>query len=275
MIKPLATVAALCGAVLLAGCGGGGADNQQINQIQAKSLSYGKPGEIYIAGVYMRADMKVATGACQNPTWSARSTPELMLLNCTVSATGEQPLNITGSNGQVIYKSVITVAQPQVTMVTSLGNVVLELNPTVTPGTVNNFLAYVNSGYYNNTLFHRVNAGFVAQGGGYTAGLIKKPGQTAPIALETNKGLSNTRSSLAMARTTAADSATSEFYINLVDNPSLDYISDDRPGYAVFGKVVQGMDVVDAIAAVPTSVVNSEINVPITDVVIKVALQTK
>lgn len=272
MMKPLVAV---CCTVLLASCGGGGADNQQINQIQAKSLAYGKQAEIYIAGVYMRADMTVATGACKNPTWSAQSVPELMLLNCTVTATGEQPIAITGSNGQVLYKSVITVAPPQVTMVTSLGNVVMELNPTLAPASVNNFLAYVNNGYYNSTLFHRVNPGFVAQGGGYTAGLIKKPGQIAPIALESNKGLSNSRSSLAMARTTAANSATSEFYINLVDNPSLDYLSDDRPGYAVFGKVVQGMDVMDTIGGVPTGIVNGELNVPITDIVIKLALQTK
>ena len=272
MMKPFT---ATCCLMLLASCGGGSADNQQINEMQVKSLAYGNQAAIYFAGVFMRADMTVATGACKNPTWNAQSTPGLMLLNCTITATGEQPIAITGSNGQVIYKSVITVSQPQVTMVTTKGTIVMELNPTVAPVSVNNFLAYAKGSYYNNTLFHRVIPGFVAQGGGYTTGLVQKAGQNEPIALESNKGLFNTRSALAMARTTAADSATSEFYINLVDNPSLDYISDDRPGYAVFGQVVQGMDVVDAIGAAATSTVNGVQNVPTTEVTIQYAAQTK
>ena len=134
---------------------------------------------------------------------------------------------------------------------------------------------YVNAGYYKDTLFHRVIAGFVIQGGGYTTGMVKKAGQGAPIALESNKGLSNTRSTLAMARTSDPNSATSEFFINLVDNPSLDYLSVASPGYAVFGTVVKGMDVVDAIAALPTGTVNGIADIPTTEVTISSALQTQ
>lgn len=271
MMKQL--VAAGC-AVLLGSCGGG-SDNQQINQVQVKTLAYGKQAVIYVAGIYLRADMTAATGACQNPTFSSQSVPDLAILNCTVTAIGEQPITITGSNGQVLYKGTLTVPQPQVALLTSMGNIVLELNAVAVPVTVNNFLAYVNRGYYNNTLFHRVIPGFVAQAGGYTAGMVKKDGQSAPIALESNKGLLNSISSVAMARTTAANSATSEFYINLADNPSLDYQSEASPGYAVFGKVVQGMAVVDAIGALPTDTVNGFANVPTSDVTIKFAVQTQ
>lgn len=262
---------------LLTGCGGGSAeDNQQITQVQAKTLRYGQQAVIQVAGQYLRADMTAETGLCKNPVFNtAQSVPGLAVLNCSVTTTGVQAITITGSNGQTLYKGSLTVPQPRVAVVTSMGSVVLELNPAAAPVTVGNFLSYANSGYYKNTLFHRVIAGFVAQGGGYTAGLVKKPGQLAPIALESNKGLLNSRSSLAMARTSAPNSATSEFFINLVDNPTLDYESEAKPGYAVFGKVVQGMDIVDAIAAVPTAAVDGLANVPVTDVTINLVLQTQ
>ena len=149
------------------------------------------------------------------------------------------------------------------------------LNPGTAPITVKNFLSYVKSGYYSNTLFHRVIPGFVAQAGGYTTGMVRKPGQLEPIELESNKGLSNVRGTLAMARTNVANSATSEFFINVVDNLFLNYKDPTNPGYAVFGTVVQGMDVVDAIAAEPTAVVNGFADVPLTDVTISMALQSK
>lgn len=262
---------------LLTGCGGGSAeDNQQITQVQAKTLRYGQQAVIQVAGQYLRADMTAETGLCKNPVFNtAQSVPGLAVLNCSVTTTGVQAITITGSNGQTLYKGSLTVPQPRVAVVTSMGSVVLELNPAAAPVTVGNFLSYANSGYYKNTLFHRVIAGFVAQGGGYTTGLVKKPGQLSPIALESNKGLLNSRSSLAMARTSVPNSATSEFFINLVDNPTLDYESEAKPGYAVFGKVVQGMDIVDAIAAVPTAAVDGLANVPVTDVTINLVLQTQ
>jgi peptidyl-prolyl cis-trans isomerase A (cyclophilin A) len=167
------------------------------------------------------------------------------------------------------------VPKPQVTMFTSKGTVVLELDPTTAPISSNNFLSYVSKGFYTSTLFHRVIAGFMVQGGGYTKGLVKKTGQAAAIELESNKGLSNLRGTLAMARTNDFNSATSEFFINVVDNTFLDYKNIANPGYAVFGKVVQGMDVVDAIVAEPTGVFNGTNDVPLTDVVISLALQTQ
>ena len=141
--------------------------------------------------------------------------------------------------------------------------------------TVNNFLTYVSQGFYKGTLFHRVIPGFVIQAGGYSSGMIKKTGQAAPIALETNRGLSNLRGTVAMARTNIANSATSEFYVNLVNNTSLDFINVSNPGYAVFGTLIQGMDTADSIALEPTGVFGGSADVPLNEVAIMLALQVK
>lgn len=272
------TTALLAISAALSACGGGASteDNQQIASVTVRTLAYSRQAVLFVSGTYLRADMKAATGACKDPVFNmAQSTPQLAVLNCTVTATGEQPLSITGTNGRVLYTGTVTVPQPQVELVTSQGNVVLELNPAAAPVSVNNFLSYTSSGFYTNTLFHRVIAGFVVQGGGYTKGLVKKADQLAPIVLESNNGLSNTRGTLAMARTNVPNSATSEFYVNLVDNRSLDYQSPANPGYAVFGKVVSGLDVIDKIAALPTASVSGFANVPTTDVTLELALQIR
>lgn len=260
---------------LLSACGGGGDFAPVITQMKAQSLRYGQSATIDIAGLYLRNDMVADTGTCSNPSFSLASTPDHAVLNCKVTATGPLPILIRAANGAVLFSTTLTVLQPQVTMITSKGNIVMELYPAQVPTTVNNFLSYVRSGFYTNTLFHRVIAGFVVQGGGYTTGMVKKTGQLSPIALESNKGLLNTRSTVAMARTDAPDSATSEFFVNLADTPTLDYQSEASPGYAVFGKVVKGMEVVDAIAAEPTAVFNGIADVPTADVTLSFAIQSQ
>ncbi len=144
-------------------------------------------------------------------------------------------------------------AGPRVRLVTTMGAIVIELEPDRAPRTVANFLAYVREGFYDGTVFHRVVPGFVIQGGGFTASLERKPTHP-PIPNEAAaSGLANRRGTVAMARTADPDSATSQFYINLRDNPALD----PRPGsagYCVFGRVVEGMDVVDRIGGVRTHV---------------------
>lgn len=147
-----------------------------------------------------------------------------------------------------------SLVDPQVTFQTSLGNFVMELAPDQAPATVANMLAYVNSDYYNGTVFHRVVPGFVVQGGGYTTGYVPKVPEYAPIALESNNGLSNLQGTVAMARTSAPDSATSQFFVNLVDNGTdkLDYQSASKPGYAVFGKVISGWATINVIASIQT-----------------------
>lgn len=152
---------------------------------------------------------------------------------------------------------------------TTAGSFVLRLRPDQAPQTVRNFLHYVNKGYYAGTLFHRVIPGFMIQGGGFTKDMEKKP-TDAPVKNESNNDLHNNRGTIAMARTADPDSATSQFFINLVDNHYLDS-KNGQPGYTVFGKVIRGMGVVDSIAKVPTTTKGSYQNVPVTPVVIQSA----
>lgn len=157
----------------------------------------------------------------------------------------------------------------QVKVDTNMGSFVIELNAKAAPKTVENFLAYVKSGFYKNTLFHRVIPNFMIQGGGFVMGMEEKDTR-APIALESRNGLSNVRGTIAMARTNDPNSATSQFFINVRDNRFLDANqAQDGNGYAVFGKVVSGMSTVDAIARVKTHSVGYYDDVPIRDVVIK------
>lgn len=149
----------------------------------------------------------------------------------------------------------------------------LELNPTAAPLSVDNFLKYVNSGFYTGTIFHRVIPNFVVQAGGFTSGLTQMTPSFGPITLESNNGLKNLKGTLAMARTSDPNSATSQFYVNLVDNTSLDFVSSANPGYAVFGKVSSGLDVINAIGALPTGTSkdmagNNMADVPTTEVTI-------
>jgi cyclophilin family peptidyl-prolyl cis-trans isomerase len=151
---------------------------------------------------------------------------------------------------------------------TNYGAIAVQLAPEKAPLTVANFLTYVNEGFYSNTLFHRVIAGFMIQGGGFTPDLLQKATH-APIKLESNNGLPNVRGSIAMARTNVADSATSQFFINSVNNAFLNYKDVANPGYAVFGQVLEGMEVVDAISAVATSKAAATKDVPLQPVLIK------
>ena len=156
---------------------------------------------------------------------------------------------------------------PQVKLATSLGDIVLELDPAKAPKTVANFLQYVQDKHYDGTVFHRVIDGFMVQGGGFTADMAQKPTR-APIALEASSGLKNDSYTVAMARTGNPDSATSQFFINVKDNAMLNAPQPDGHGYAVFGKVVQGKDVVDKIRAVPTGRKGGMSDVPTTPVTI-------
>jgi peptidyl-prolyl cis-trans isomerase A (cyclophilin A) len=260
----------------LLGCGGGSEFPPVVTGVKPQSLSYGRLATIYIGGKDLRSSMVVETnGNCTNPTFASSSTTDLLVLNCQARVVGDFPLVVKSAEGAVIYTSTLTVPKPQVTLITANGGISLELNQALAPITVDNFLSYVAKGYYSNTLFHRVIPGFVAQGGGYTSGMVKKAGQLAPIVLESNNGLSNIRASVAMARTNVANSATSEFFINLVDNLSLDYKNSGSPGYAVFGSVVQGMALVDAMAQQPTGVINGFADVPLNEILISMVLQTQ
>jgi len=161
-------------------------------------------------------------------------------------------------------------ANPQVELKTNQGIIVIELAADKAPKTVENFLQYTKDGFYNGTIFHRVIDGFMIQGGGFEAGMKEKPTR-APIQNEAKNGLKNVVGSIAMARTRDPHSASAQFFINLKDNGFLDYPGQDGWGYAVFGKVVQGMDVVQKIAKVGTGNAGMHQNVPTTPVVIESA----
>jgi cyclophilin family peptidyl-prolyl cis-trans isomerase len=163
---------------------------------------------------------------------------------------------------------------PRVRLVTTLGDIVFELNQTKAPKTVENFLTYVNDGFYNGTIFHRVIDGFMIQGGGFTQDLQKKP-TGAPVENEANNGLKNMNGTVAMARTNDPHSATAQFFINVTNNGFLDFRSASPRGwgYAVFGKVIEGMEVVDAIRRTATGSGGPfRKDVPVTPIVIQSAM---
>ena len=264
----------LATAGLLAGCGGGGGDpGAPASVVTASSTStamYGKSMLVSLTGSNLDQGLSLTSTGCRDfvrstsaPNISSASTA---YYTCTTTGVGALQVNVArASDASTAATVAYTVAVPQVTVTINTGlpgisgSFVITLAPDKTPATVNNFLAYVNSGYYNGTVFHRHGRDnalqpFVLQGGGY-AGPIAAGGAlptakaaSAPVALEVGKGLSNLRFSVAMARTGALDSATSQFFINLVDNVFLDT---SGGGYAVFGTITTGTAFVTTMTTQP------------------------
>ena len=261
----------LAAAAYLSGCGGGGSDAggppPQVSSFSASTARYSETLLITLSGNNLDQALTLSSAACKNFARGTAapfiSTATLAYYTCTVSGVGNQTIAVSG--GGITAATVpFSVATPEVTMLVNngagvSGTLVIALRPQEAPLTVDNFLAYVKSGFYNNTVFHRhgrtaASTPFVLQGGGYAAPLLSatrfplpKPTGT-PIALEAGRGLSNLRYTLAMARTNELNSATSEFFINTVDNAFLDT---SGGGYAVFGTVTTGTTLVDAMVAAP------------------------
>lgn len=170
-----------------------------------------------------------------------------------------------------MFAMALPVSAQKVLLATSEGDITLELDASKAPRTVANFLQYVKSGHYDGTVFHRVINDFMIQGGGFTPEMAQKP-TLSPIPLESRNGLSNRAGTIAMARTSVPDSATAQFFINVKDNTFLDAAqSRDGQGYAVFGRVVAGMDIVNRIKAAPTTTRGPHQNVPATPILIRKA----
>jgi peptidyl-prolyl cis-trans isomerase A (cyclophilin A) len=205
---------------------------------------------------------ETVTAPTNGSTLSETATTE----TATTAGTPSSAPQVGGSTGTTFPGG----KKPVVVIDTSMGQITLELEPAKAPITVQNFLTYVRADFYDGTIFHRVIPGFMIQGGGFTPDLQEKPTR-APIKNEAANGLTNKRGTIAMARTQQVDSATSQFFINVADNATLDHTSDSPQefGYAVFGRVTQGMDVVDKIVTVPTTTKGPYENVPVTPVVIK------
>lgn len=259
MLRTWRAIAAMLAAATAAtACGGSNnGDQPTVNGMVATTAAYGLTAVWTISGLNLDKGVvfNIADGSCEGLTEIGEGSAFQRVFGCEVASLGELIGEVRRSDGGFLASLRVIVPQPVVRLTTSLGNIDLELDPGKAPVTVDNFLTYVNGSFYNNTIFHRVIKDFVIQGGGYTPSdpdpAAKEPTQPA-IALESNNGLSNLRGTLAMARAAEPASATSQFYINVVDNPSLDYRSEAEPGYAVFGRVIAGLDVVDAINVVPT-----------------------
>lgn len=261
-------------------------------ELQLSSLKYNQTATLLVPTTSQADTVAVTSGQCGSMVVAAATYDKARAVTCTVSATGSATFSATvtsGSSTQTFTKTT-TVPEPQVTVKTSQGDFVIELNPTAAPLTVKNFLNHVTS-FYANTLFHRVegasatNSNYVVQAGGFTTGMTAKTALVSNLTLETSAtSPKNLKYSVGMARSTAANSGTSQFYVNLRDNPGFDYVSSTQPGYAVFGTVVSGTDTIDKIAAQPThdvttygagNVANTFHNVPVTDITITSTTQTQ
>jgi cyclophilin family peptidyl-prolyl cis-trans isomerase len=256
---------------------GGWSGGDPITSITATNFKYGQLATLTLTGNALDNVIKLSSDKCLSVTLGAIESSSVRHATCIVAATGPIEFTVKSNADYTVYSTSLTAPEPQVTLVTTLGTVVMELNPTAAPITVKTFLSYVNQSpsFYKDTLFHRVISGFMAQGGGFTTGLVQKTDLSSAITLESQNGLQNVRGSVAMARTSVANSATSQFFVNLVDNAFLNYANASSPGYAVFGKVVSGMDVIDKMATQPTQTVGSNQNVPITDITITSATQSQ
>jgi cyclophilin family peptidyl-prolyl cis-trans isomerase len=285
-VPALAAGAAL---VLLTACGGGGGGSTPApaaNQAPTAVAKLSGEAVLYGTTVFDTTGTADPDGTIASRNWNYGDGQTGTVDNHVYAATGNYTATLTVTDNQNATASTsvaVTVAKCSVAgthaaslspfttlcVQTSLGEMVFELFAAQAPVTVANFLKYVDDGFYSGTLFHRVIANFVVQGGGYTAGMVAKTPTYAPIVLESNNGLSNRQYTLAMARTSVADSATSQFYVNLVDNLFLDYSTSvaGPNGYAVFGQVLfSGTATVDAIGRVATNAAN---DVPLKDVILR------
>jgi len=194
-----------------------------------------------ILAYFAAASLIVTAAACSNSHPTADSSGSEEAASASAANTGAESTDTNGSKTDTVV------------IKTSKGDITVELNREKAPITVENFLSYADKGFYDGTIFHRVIPGFMIQGGGFDTAYKKKPAGP-PIKNEAGNGLTNDNGTIAMARTSVVDSATSQFFINVVDNRFLNHKSDraNEYGYAVFGKVVKGSDVVKSIAATPT-----------------------
>jgi peptidyl-prolyl cis-trans isomerase A (cyclophilin A) len=275
---------ALAAALMLVSCGGGGQCYVCVTDIQVDRLSYSQTSNFKIIGTVLSAGtaLNLSADKCSSITVLNTSTNTEVNVSCTVNATGSLTFQAKDTSGTSLLIKTLTVPEPQVTLVTTLGTLVLELNPTAAPLSVSNFLQYVHDGFYTNTLFHRVanlsgnGVPQIAQGGAYTA-TAEQTGVRAAIANEGSNGLTNVRGTIAMARTMAMNSATSQFYFNVTNNAAS--LGQTGNEYAVFGKLTQGLTVLDAIgnSATGASVIagNALATRPLVDIVLQSVTQTQ
>lgn len=256
---------------VLTACGGGGGGTH----VTHSTPMFGKLVSFTVVGPNLDKGITFTAPGCASVAEQAGGTATERVYTCKPSIVGNLTVTVTGG-GTVLRTITVFVPQPQMTISTRINGVsqpgiVVELYPSNAPLSVNNILEYVNAGFYSNLIFHRVVPNFVVQGGGFSPEMVQASTR-APIKLEVPNGLSNLRGTVAMARTAEANSATSQFFINTADNLTLDTVGG---GYAVFGKVISGMETVDAISAVPRSTVEGAEEEPAVTVLISSVTQTQ
>ena len=266
----------VCTAVL-AGCGGSSPlPTAEVTDIQANQLKYGQPTQFTITGNLLDNEINLSVQNCKGLAIVAGGTSTSKSVSCTINSVGAGAVSLEAKSvdGLTLKSVSFDVPNPQVTLVTNLGTLKLELNPTAAPLTVGNFLQYVNDKFYDNTIIHRIvtSSIFVAQGGWLTPAPVVQAGQRAAIALEVGKGLSNLKGSIAMARSSDLNSATSQFYFNLADNTGLDTANG---GYAVFGKIISGIEVLDEMLKIKTTAAYGLADFPVSSVMVLSASQTQ
>jgi len=260
--------------LLLVACSGGGQDpSPVVSEVQVDQLRYGQTSTFKLLGVNLKQDFQVSITQCMNLQVLPGGTDLEQHVSCRPNKVGTLEVTPKTMQGVAMLVQAFEIPNPQVKMSTNFGDLWIELNPNAAPVTVDNFLKYVNANFYNATVFHRLIPQFVIQGGWLNSEMFEKPGASGSIVLESNSGLKNTRGSIAMARGSNPNSATTQFYFNLVDNPKLDYQNEGSPGYAVFGKIVNGLGVLDIMTQISTASLYGLDNVPTSNIRINSAVQ--
>jgi peptidyl-prolyl cis-trans isomerase A (cyclophilin A) len=242
-------------AALLVACGGGD-PTTRVTNAQASNTRYGQTMTLSVSGSGLNAEglQLVTEGAACTGSKRTSMLEYQGAFTCLIEGTGPLQAVLRNAEGAELARVEAFIAEPRVLMTvtqgTRSGSFILELDPKAAPATVLNFIRYINAGFYTNTIFHRVLAGQLAQGGQFIADLSLRQALYDPIVLESQNGLTNLRGTIAMARSSEPDSASAQFYLNLRDNPAFDFVDESAPGYAVFGRVLSGMDVVDEIGKV-------------------------
>lgn len=264
--------------LLVTACGSGGEGGPQVANIIASNARYGGTTTITVTGLGLDEGIAAGIeGPCENLTPVVGGSADTRQFTCEITAVGDFIATVSRSDGGVIGRLTVNVPRPRVEVTTGKGSFLIELDPERAPISVRNFLAYVNTNFYNGAMVHGAYAGRGILTGAFTTGLRTKSPTRAAIALESENGAKNLRGTVGMYRDAEPNSARAQWYINIADNADLDYQSAEQPGYAVFGIVVRGLETVDAIAAVP---IRPDLSaglgaVPETEVVITDATQTR
>lgn len=255
----------------LASCGGGGSSGPAVVNLSAGNLRFGLTTTVTINGSKLRdgIDMTVE-GPCVNLTRVDVASDDTQQFTCDVRGVGEVRFFVVDAGGKSLARLTAEVQTPQMRVTTSAGSFLVELDPIKAPATALNFSEYVRAGFYTSVIVHRAikNRGIIT--GAFTSGLQVKLPTRGAFALESNNGLKNLRGTIGSARDGTPDSARALWYVNLADNADLDFVDEANPGYAVFGRVVGGLEVVDAISGVETrpDLARNLGDVPVTEIII-------